>query len=129
MLRREALWRQSGTAARSTSQRKAQLLDEALVNGGGVVGVFFLGQQGSTAHPRQRPPQSWSVKETFRGQERGSLGRQIGSLPQESIRDDELMISVARMRPGTISHSTQKPAAISRGDSGQLVMAGAPDVA
>jgi hypothetical protein len=60
---------------------------------------------------------------------RSSLGRQIGSLPQESIGDDELAVSVPRMRSGTINHSAKKPVAIQRGDSSQLIVAGPPDVA
>jgi len=58
-----------------------------------------------------------------------SLRWQIGSLPQESIGDDELVVSVAGMGSGTIDHSPQKPAAVQRRDRSQLVMAGTTDVA
>ena len=51
-------------------------------------------------------------KGSFGGKKRSSLGRQIGSLPQESIGDDELVVSVARMRSGAIDHSPKKPAAV-----------------
>jgi hypothetical protein len=66
---------------------------------------------------------------SFGGQKRSSLCRQIGSLPQESIGDDELVVSVAGMGSGTIDHSPQKPAAVQRRDRSQLVMAGTTDVA
>src|SRR5258706_8190544 len=66
------------------------------------------------------------VKEALDDKKRGSLGRQIGSLPQESIGDDELAVSVPGMRSGTIDHSAKQPAAIPRGDRSQLVVAGAP---
>src|SRR2546429_9864283 len=73
-----------------------------------------------------RSPQSWSVKEALGDKKRGSLGRQIGSLPQESIGDDELAVSVPGMRSGTIDHSAKQPAPIPRGDRSQLVVAGGP---
>jgi len=57
-----------------------------------------------------------------------SLSRQIGSLAQESIGDDEPVVSVARMCSGTIDHSAKKPSAVQRRDSSQLVMAGPPDI-
>src|SRR5258706_11764629 len=63
------------------------------------------------------------VKEALGDKKRGSLGRQIGSLPQESIGDDELAVSVPGMRSGTIDHSAKQPAAIPRGDRSQLVVA------
>src|SRR5258707_6709620 len=63
---------------------------------------------------------------SFGGKKRSSLGWQIGPLPQESIGDDELMVSVARMRSGTVDHSSKEPAAIQRRDSRQLVVAGNP---
>src|SRR5258706_9170362 len=69
------------------------------------------------------------VKEALDDKKRGSLGRQIGSLPQESIGDDELAVSVPGMRSGTIDHSAKQPAAIPRGDRSQLVVAGAPRAA
>src|SRR2546429_8347902 len=71
-----------------------------------------------------RSPQSWSVKEALGDKKRGSLGRQIGSLPQESIGDDELAVSIPGMRSGTIDHSAKQPAAVPRGDRSQLVVAG-----
>src|SRR5258705_11518346 len=64
------------------------------------------------------------VKEALDDKKRGSLGRQIGSLSQESIGDDELAVSVPGMRSGTIDHSAKQPAAIPRGDRSQLVVAG-----
>src|SRR5258707_13804018 len=73
--------------------------------------------------------QSWSVKEGLGDKKRGSMGRQIGSLSQESIGDDELAVSVPGMRSGTIDHSAKQPAAIPRGDRSQLVVAGASGVA
>jgi len=39
------------------------------------------------------------------------------------------MVSVARMRSGTVDHSSKKPPAVQRRDSRQLVVAGTPDVA
>ena len=51
-------------------------------------------------------------KGSFGGKKRSSLGWQIKPLPQESIGDDKLMVSVARMRSGTVDHSSKKPAAV-----------------
>src|SRR5215831_11780231 len=76
-----------------------------------------------------RLPPSWFGEKKLWGQKPSSLGRQIGSLPQESVGDDELAVSVPRMCSRTISHSAKKPAAIQRGDCSQLVMAAPPNVA
>jgi len=48
---------------------------------------------------------------------------------KKSIGDDELALSVARMRSRTINHSAKKPVAVQRSDSGELVMARTSDVA
>jgi len=69
-----------------------------------------------------------SVVWKLRLQKAASLGRQIGSLAQESIGDDEFVVRVARMRSGTIDHSAKKPTAIQRGNGSQLVVPGAPNV-
>ena len=59
---------------------------------------------------------------------RCSPGWQIGSLPQESIGDDELVVTVARMRAGTVDHSTKKPPAAQRRDRSQLVVTRTADI-
>jgi len=51
-------------------------------------------------------------EEALGDKKRGSHGSANWILPQESIGDDELAVSVPGMRSGTIDHSAKQPAAI-----------------
>ena len=53
------------------------------------------------------------------------LGWQIGAFPQEAIGNNEIALTVARMRSWTIDHPAKKPIAVQRRNGSQLVVAGA----